>query len=428
MAAHLEGKGAAVLDMTGLAQKGGSVYSHLRIARAPEEIHAVRIAAGEARVVLGCDMIVAASDEAIAKMQAGSTRAVINADVATTGGFTKDPDLQVPTSDLADTIREACGPAACDFVDATNLATALMGDSIATNLFMVGFAWQKGLIPIGEAAILQAIELNGAAVESNKKAFEWGRRAAVDVASVVRAATPPEAKPDSQRMSQSLDETIGRRVAFLAAYQNDAYAKRYEEFVARVRATEQSRVPGSTQLTSMVARYLFKLMAYKDEYEVARLYTQTDFLKRIQSQFEGDYTVNLHLAPPLWAKPDPTTGEARKRRFGPWMLSAMRVLAKLKFLRGTALDVFGYSKERRMERQLIGDYERTVNELLEGLDAKRIHLAAEIASIPEFIRGYGHVKDRHLADAKAREAQLLAQWRDPNAVIPAKRIPIRAAA
>ncbi|HEX7557828.1 MAG TPA: indolepyruvate ferredoxin oxidoreductase family protein, partial [Usitatibacter sp.] len=289
MAAHIEGKGVAVLDMTGLAQKGGSVYSHIRLARRPDEIHAVRIAAGEARLVIGCDMIVAASDEAIAKMQSGFTRAVINGDVATTGGFTKDPDLQVPTQDLGDAIREACGPGAADFVDATDLATALLGDSIATNLFMVGYAWQKGLVPIGEAAILQAIELNGAAVESNRKAFEWGRRAAVDLASVQRAATPPEARPDSQRFSRDLDEMIARRKEFLVAYQNDAYATRYGDFVARVRAAEQSKAAGSTRLASVVARYLFKLMAYKDEYEVARLYTGTDFLARVDARFEGDY-------------------------------------------------------------------------------------------------------------------------------------------
>ncbi|MEP7068573.1 MAG: indolepyruvate ferredoxin oxidoreductase family protein, partial [Usitatibacter sp.] len=428
MAAHIEGKGAAVLDMAGLAQKGGSVYSHIRIAARPDEIHAVRIAAGDARVVLGCDMIVAASDEAIAKMQSGFTRAVINGDVATTGDFTKDPDLQVPTGDMADAIREACGPGAADFVDATNLATGLLGDSIATNMFMVGYAWQKGLVPIGEAAILQAIELNGAAVESNKKAFEWGRRAAVDVASVRRAATPPEARPESQRLSQGLEETISRRRAFLAAYQDEAYAKRYEEFVARVRAAESAKAPGATVLTSVVARYLFKLMAYKDEYEVARLYTDTDFLKRVAGQFEGDYRLKLHLAPPLWAKNDPVTGEPRKREFGAWMLGAMRVLAKLKFLRGTALDVFGYSTERRGERALIAEYERTVAELLEKLDAGRVELAAEIASIPEFVRGYGPVKERHLKDAKAREAQLLAQWRDPSDASRLKRIPIRAAA
>ncbi|HEX4780481.1 MAG TPA: indolepyruvate ferredoxin oxidoreductase family protein [Usitatibacter sp.] len=427
MAAHIEGKGAAVLDMTGLAQKGGSVYSHIRIANTPEEIHAVRIAAGEAKVVLGCDMIVAASDEAIAKMQVGTTRAVINGDVATTGGFTKDPDLQVPSLDMAASIREACGPGAADFVDATQLATALMGDSIATNLFMVGYAWQRGLIPIGESAIVQAIELNGAAVESNKKAFEWGRRAAVDLPSVQRAATPPEAKPESQRMSQSLEETISRRRAFLVDYQNEAYAKRYEEFLARVRAAEQAAAPGSTQLTSMVARYFFKLMAYKDEYEVARLFTDTGFMKRIAGQFEGDYRVNMHLAPPLWAKVDPATGEPRKRTYGPWMLSAMGALAKFKFLRGGPLDLFGYSHERKVERQLIADYTKTVEELIAKLDPQRIDLAAEIAAIPEFIRGYGHVKDRHLADAKAREAQLMQQWRDPSSA-PAKRIPIKAAA
>jgi indolepyruvate ferredoxin oxidoreductase len=405
MAAHIEGKGAAVLDMTGLAQKGGSVYSHIRLARRPEEIHAVRIAAGEAKVVLGCDMIVAATDEAIAKMQAGVTHAVINADVAPTGGFTKDPDLQVPSQDMAATIREACGDAA-DFIDAGVLATALLGDSIATNLFMMGYAWQKGLIPIGEAAIIQAIELNATAVESNKKAFEWGRRAAVDLASVERAATPPEAKPESQRLSHSLEELISRRRAFLVDYQDDAYAKRYEDFVAKVRAAEQAAVPGSTQVTSIVARYLFKLMAYKDEYEVARLHTGTGFMKRLESQFEGDFKVKMHLAPPLWVKRDPVTGEPRKRTYGAWMLGAMRVLAKMKFLRGGALDIFGYTHERKVERELIAAYDKTVTELLPQLSDSNVDLAAEIAAIPEFIRGYGHVKDRHLADAKAREAQL----------------------
>jgi indolepyruvate ferredoxin oxidoreductase len=428
MAAHLEGKGVAVLDMAGLAQKGGSVYSHIRIAARPEDIHAVRIAAGEARVVLGCDMIVAASDEAIAKMQAGSTHAVINADVAPTGEFTKDPNLRLPEKDMADAIREACGPNAADFIDATELATALLGDSIATNLFMVGYAWQKGLIPVSGAAILQAIELNGAAVESNKRAFEWGRRAAVDLPSVERAATPPEARVESQRISQSLEEMVERRTRFHTQYQNADYASRYVEFVDRVRNAEQSATPGSQALTGAVARYLFKLMAYKDEYEVARLYTQSDFLDRVAKQFEGDYRVNLHLAPPLWAKPDPVTGEPRKRAFGPWMLGAMRVLAKLKALRGTPLDVFGYSAERRTERKLIEEYRATVESLLGSLDAERLPIAVEIAAIPELIRGFGHVKDRHLADARAREAQLLEQLRDPAAARKSRTISIRAAA
>jgi indolepyruvate ferredoxin oxidoreductase len=417
-----------VLDMTGLAQKGGSVYSHIRIAQRPEQIHAVRIAAGEARLVIGCDMIVAASDEAIAKMQSGFTRAVINADVAPTGGFTKDPDLRLPSMEMADSIRAACGSGAADFLDGTALATALMGDSIATNLFMVGYAWQKGLIPIGEAAILQALELNGAAVESNKRAFAWGRRAAADMATVQAAAEPPEAAPESHRLSETLDEAISRRAAFLTDYQNAAYARRLTDFVAQVRQAEAARIPGSTRFTDAVARNLFKLMAYKDEYEVARLYTETGFRDRLAAQFEGDYRVVMHLAPPLWAKNDPATGEPRKRTYGPWMLKAMSILAKLRFLRGTPIDVFGYSGERRTERRLVDEYRSLVAELLKGLDEERLQLAVEIAAIPQFIRGYGPVKERHLKLAREKQSELLARWREPHAAPPRSTIPIRAAA
>jgi indolepyruvate ferredoxin oxidoreductase len=429
MASHLEGKGGSVLDMAGLAQKGGSVYSHIRLAPRPEDIHAVRIAAGEARLVIGCDMIVAASDEAIAKMQSGFTRAVINSAVATTGGFTKDPDLQLPYAGMKDAIREACGSESVDFVDASGLATALMGDSIATNLFMVGYAWQKGLIPLAIESIVHAIELNGAAVESNKRSLEWGRRAAVDMKAVERAATPPEARPDSQHISRDLDETIARRRAFLVAYQDEAYAKRYVDFVAKVRAGEHGRIPGSTALTQAVARYFFKLMAFKDEYEVARLHTDGEFARRIASQFEGDYRLTLHLAPPLWAKTDPVTGEPAKRTYGPWMMTAMRFLATLKGLRGTAFDVFGYSAERRTERALIGEYERTMDEVLDKLAPDTVSIAIELASVPEHIRGYGPVKERHLRDARAREADLLEQLRNP-AARAARRatIPIRVAA
>jgi indolepyruvate ferredoxin oxidoreductase len=348
-------------------------------------------------------------------------------DVAPTGGFTQDPNLRLPERTWPTRSATRAGRTPPDFLDATKLATALLGDSIATNLFMVGYAWQKGLIPVSVAAILQAIELNGAAVESNKRAFDWGRRAAVDLQSVERAATPPEARVDSQRLSQSIEEMVERRTRFLTDYQDSDYASRYVEFVDLVRNAEQSAVPGSTELTEAVARYLFKLMAYKDEYEVARLYTQTDFLARIANQFEGDYRVNLHLAPPLWAKPDPVTGEARKRVFGPWMLGAMRFLARFKGLRGTALDIFGYSKERRTERKLIDEYRATVESLLGKLDDERLPIAVEIAGIPELIRGYGHVKDRHLKDAKAREAELLEQFRDP-AARKSRTIPIRAAA
>jgi indolepyruvate ferredoxin oxidoreductase len=387
----------------------------------------VRIAAGEADAVLGCDMVVTASDEAIAKMQAGKTRAVVNSSVSTTGEFTNSPDLHVPVKEMQESIVDATGAGAAEFIDATGLATALMGDAIYTNPFVMGYAFQKGLVPLSGESILAAIELNGTAADRNKAAFDWGRRAAVDLRAVQRTAIPPESKPESHRLSESLDELIARRESFLADYQDAAYARRYSAFVARARAAEAARVPGSKELTAAVARYLFKLMAYKDEYEVARLYTQGDFLKRVNEQFEGDFRLVYHLAPPILSKFDPATGEPKKRAFGPWMLPAFRVLAKLKGLRGTALDIFGYSRERRMERQLIADYERTVAGLLDSLAAGNIAIAADIAAIPEYIRGYGPVKDAHLKDAKAREAELLAIYTNPQPGA-ARQIRIKAAA
>jgi len=428
VAAHIEGKGVAILDMTGLAQKGGSVYSHIRIAARPEDIHAVRIAAGEANAVIGCDMIVAASDEAIAKMQAGHTRAVVNLDVAPTGAFTREPDLVVPRNGMAEAISEACGAGAADFVEAGDLATALLGDSIATNLFMVGFAWQKGLVPVGREAILRAVELNGAAVEANKSAFEWGRRAAVDIGTVRKAAAPEGEAPESHRPSAHLDDAIARRRAELVKYQDEAYARRYEAAVARVRDAEARAVPGSTALTGAVARYLFKLMAYKDEYEVARLHADGEFLARVAGQFEGDYRLKVHLAPPLWAEKDPATGEPRKRAYGPWMLKAMAVLAKFKGLRGTAFDPFGHSAERREERRLVVEYEETLAEIVERLSPQTHAIAVDLASLPEHIRGFGPVKARHLAQAADRRTALLGQLRDPAAFAARKPIPVREAA
>jgi indolepyruvate ferredoxin oxidoreductase len=411
MAAHLAGKGCSVLDMTGLAQKNGAVVSHVRIADTPERIHATRIAAGEAKLVLACDILTGVGDEAVAKMQRGITRALVNTALVMPAEFTRNADLKFPLGSMEHEIRDAVAPGDAEFLDATRLATGLMGDSIATNLFMVGFAYQRGLIPLGEDAILRAIELNGAAVESNKQSFRWGRLAAVDPARVAAAAVPASAKPDSQRLSESVDEMIARRAAFLTDYQDAAYARRYTDFVAKVRTAETARLPGKTALTEAVARYYFKLLAIKDEYEVARLYTDGDFLKRIAAQFEGDYKLNFHLAPPLSNKPDPVTGEAKKSTYGPWMMTAFRVLAKMKWLRGTALDVFGRTHERRTERRLITDYEALIDELLPRLAAHNHAIAADLASIPEHIRGYGHVKDRHLKAAKAKEAELVASFR-----------------
>jgi indolepyruvate ferredoxin oxidoreductase len=307
-------------------------------------------------------------------------------------------------------IEDAVGAGEAEFLDATKLATALMGDSIATNLFMVGFAYQRGLLPVSEAALMRAIELNEAAVEANKRSFRWGRLAALDPAQVARLAIP-HAVPDSQRLSQSLDETIARRAEFLAGYQNAAYAKRYTDLVVRVRAAEATKVAGSDALAAAVARGYFKLLAIKDEYEVARLYAETDFAARVAAQFEGDYKLSFHLAPPLTNKPDPVTGIAPKSTYGSWMMAAFRVLAKLRGLRGGPFDVFARTTHRRLERALIADYEKLVAELLERLAPHNHALAVELASLPETIRGYGHVKERNVAAAKAREAELLAAWR-----------------
>ncbi len=417
MAAHLEGKGCSVLDMTGLAQKNGAVVSHVRVADRPEDIHATRIAAGEAKLVLGCDILTGVGYDALAKMQKGVTKALVNSALVMPAGFTRDPDLAFPVGSMEREIEEAVAPGDAEFLDATKLATGLMGDSIATNLFMVGFAYQRGLMPVGEEAILRAIELNGTAIEPNKASFRWGRLAAVDPARVAAAAIPM-ATPETQRLSQSVDEMIARRAQFLTEYQDAAYARRYADFVGKVRTVETTKMPGSTALTEAVARYYFKLLAIKDEFEVARLYAETDFVARVAAQFEGDYKLKFHLAPPTINKADPATGEARKSVYGPWMMSAFRVLAKLRRLRGTALDPFSRTAERRTERKLIGDYEALVAELSSALAPHNHSIAVELARIPEHIRGYGHVKDRHLVAAKKKEAELLSAFREAKPVGP----------
>ncbi len=325
----------------------------------------------------------------------------------------KNPDWQLPGADLQADIVDAAGAKNVEFVPAGKLATALMGDAIATNMFMLGYAFQKGRVPLAEGSLVRAIELNGVAVEFNRKAFLWGRRAAIDLARVERLATPAEIIPISQAFSRNLDELIARRVEFLTRYQDSGYSERYRKLVERVRSVEahQTGAEGKFPLTEAVARYYFKLMAYKDEYEVARLYSDPGFARKIEGMFEGGYKLKFHLAPPIFNKPDPRTGEARKSEFGSWMMAAFRILAKLKGLRGTPFDVFGMSEERKTERRLIGEYEATIAELLEQLDGENQKLAVEIASVPEHIRGFGHVKRRHLGEAKKKEAELIAAFR-----------------
>ncbi len=414
MAAHLEGKGVTVLDMAGLAQKYGAVISHLRIARRPGDIHAVRIAAGGARLLLGCDLVVAAGFDSLAKVTPGETHAVVNAHESPTGAFTRDPDLEFPGAELRRLVADVAGSGNVEFLDATRLATALLGDSIATNLFLVGLAYQKGLVPVSHEAIERAIELNGVAVEANLRALRWGRLCAIDRDAVEAAAA--EAAPASAEapMSASLDEIVARRTADLTGYQNAAYAGRYSGLVERVREAETASAGGMTGLAEAVARYYHKLLAYKDEYEVARLYTGDAFRRQIAEQFEGDFKLRFHLAPPLIAARDPDSGHLKKSAYGPWMMAAFRVLARFKGLRGSAFDPFGYAPDRRTERRLIVEYEAVVEALIAGLDHDNHALAVEIATIPEHIRGYGHVKAAHLATAKAREADLLAAFRKPS--------------
>jgi indolepyruvate ferredoxin oxidoreductase len=411
MAAHLEQKGCTVLDMTGLAQKGGAVYSHVRIAGRPDEIHAVRIAAGGASLLVGCDLVVSASQDALSKLEAGHSRAIINSHETITGDFTRNPDLAFPSHAMQQSIAQAAGADNVEFLNATDLASGLLGDAIASNLFMLGFAYQRGLVPLSADAIERAIALNGVAVEFNRDAFRWGRRAAVDPELVQARATPPAAIPPSHHLSETLDQVINRRVAFLTDYQDAAYAARYAARVERVREAEAACLPGETGLTQSVARSLFKLMAYKDEYEVARLYTETDFLKRIAARFEGPYKLHFHLAPPVLGDRDPETGHLRKRSFGPWMFSVFRILARLRRLRGTPFDIFGRSEERRLERRSIGEYEALIDEILAHLSPSNYQIAIELADLPADIRGFGHVKQANLAQVKAREEVLLSRFR-----------------
>jgi indolepyruvate ferredoxin oxidoreductase len=409
MAAHVENKGALVLDMSGLAQKGGPVMSHVRLADRQADLHSTRVGTGNADLVIGCDQIVTASRDALSRMGEGRTWAAVNASGATTAAFIKNPDWQFPGEGSRGAILQACGADNVDFIDAGRIATSLMGDAIATNMFMLGYAFQKGRVPLQEASIIKAIELNGVSVGFNKAAFEWGRSAAHDLASVTRLTTP--AKVIEFKRAQSLDDLVNRRIELLTAYQNAAYAQQYKGFVDAVRAAE-AKLGKGTRLTEAVARYLHKLMAYKDEYEVARLYTDPAFMEKIEGMFEGDVTLTFHLAPPLMAKKD-KQGHLVKQAFGPWMMKAFGVLAKLKGLRGTALDPFGRTEERRMERALIGDYRRTVEALLPKLTAENLAQAVAIASVPEDIRGFGHIKERHLAAAKRKEADLVAAFHAP---------------
>ncbi len=396
MAAHLDGKGVSVLDMTGIAQKGGTVFSHVRICDDPAAIHAPRIAMGEADAILGGDAIVSAAPETLSKMHAGRTRAAINSAATPTAEFTVDPDWRFPLAQIEAALDATVGAAAVDVIDATALATRLMGNAIYANLFLLGFAWQRGLVPVSEAALTRAIELNGTAVELNLRAFRWGRSAAHDPASIAALAPPAAVLP-----ALTFEALFADRCCRLTAYQDVALAERYRARVEQMR----SHPAADAALSESVARNFYKLLAIKDEYEVARLYAASDFLDRIAAQFEGDYALHFHLAPPLLARPDPTTGKIAKRRYGPWMMDVFRWLAKARKLRGMRWNLFARNPDRQLDRQLIADYENDLDLILLRLDADTLGTARELAGWPARVRGYGHVRAKSaLAVRHARDA------------------------
>jgi indolepyruvate ferredoxin oxidoreductase len=425
-AAALEGRNVTSLDMAGLAQKGGPVTTHIRIAKAEAELHATRISSGEATVLIGCDLVVSASPDTIFKLRPHYSRAIVNNDFSITSEFVRafaqqaktgdldaHPDPIFPRETMEKVIADACGPTRAEFLPASRLATALMGDSIATNPFLLGFAFQQGLLPLKSCSILQAIEAHGVAVEQNKSAFAWGRRAAFDYETVEKAANM---RGDARRepiAARPTNELIDSLACELRAYQNARYAARFLARVAEVRAAEARTGGSGERLTRAFALNYFKLLAFKDEYEVARLYAAPEFREKLEATFEGDYSLAFHFAPPILASAGHGGHGPRKRRFGRWTFTLLRALASLRFLRGTPFDPFRFSPDRKLERELLANYERMVSEILPALTRDNLAVAVELAALPQRMRGYGPVKARYVAQAKKREAMLKRRFAQP---------------
>jgi indolepyruvate ferredoxin oxidoreductase len=409
MAAHIEGKGIVTQDAAGLAQKGGSTWSHVLIANAPNDICTTRVGTAAADLIIGCDPIVAANKETMLRMQLGRTHVALNAHSAPTASFVHNGAWANPGGACQAEIAKSVGAENVGVFNADLAATKLMGDSIYTNPMLLGYAWQKGWLPLSLDSLLRAMELNAVTIDNNKNAFAWGRRAAHDLPSVEKLFAPAQviAMPESRLARDSVDALVAKRIEFLTAYQNADYAKTYEAFVRKVEAAEAKL--GKNLLTQNVARYLFKLMAYKDEYEVARLHTDTVFLNKVNAMFEGDFKINYNLAPPMISKKN-ERGELQKRPFGQWMLTGFKVLTKLKGLRGTAFDVFGKTEERKMERALIGEYTASIDTLLKTLNVSNHAVAVDVARVPELIKGYGHVKERNVKTARLQWAGLMKDF------------------
>ena len=406
MAAHIEGKGIVTQDSAGLAQKGGATWSHVLIADDQEAIRTTRVSMAAADLIIGCDPIVSAGKETLQRMLQGRTHVALNAYSTPTAAFVKNANWQNPAEQCAADIANAVGLEGLSAFDANRVSTQVLGDTIYINPMLLGFAWQKGWVPLGHEALMRAIELNDVAVAQNIAAFEWGRHCAHHW-NVVDALLAP-AQVIQFHKPQGVDALVAKRVAFLTDYQNASYAKRYSDVVLRVKAAEAAF--HKTSLSEAVARNLFKLMAYKDEYEVARLHTNTAFLQKIGDMFEGDYTVNYHLAPPIISKTN-EKGELQKQKFGPLMLTGFKLLKHFKVLRGTPLDIFGNTEEREMERALIGEYVVSIDEVLAKLNADNHALALEIANLPDAVKGFGHVKARNVVAVRSKWDGLMEKWR-----------------
>jgi indolepyruvate ferredoxin oxidoreductase len=439
MAAHLEGKQSSVLDFMGFAQKGGAVLSFVRVAPTQDLLNQVRIDTQQADVLLACDMVVGASADALATVKAGRTVILANTHELPTAAFVRNPDASLQADSLLAKMRHAVGEGQdlLASIDAQDIAQRLMGDTMPSNIVMLGACWQRGLVPVSFEALMRAIELNGVAVENNKTAFALGRLAIAAPEALRRLAGEQAGSAVQWFNFDQLDDKdgqpglISRRKAFLTEYQDAAYASRYEALVQRVRAAESAlgEAGKGLRLTKAVARYYAKLLAIKDEYEVARLYTDGKFEAALKAQFEDWDHLSFHMAPPLIAKPG-ADGRAKKVELGSWTFKALKTLAKFKGLRGGALDLFGRTEERRIERQLIRDYEALVDELLAGLSAEKLDIAIKLARLPEGIRGYGHVKLANVVTVRAQWKDLLDRFHGraveaPVAVVPLAKAPER---
>ena len=404
VAAHIEGKGCATLNQTGLAQKFVAVVSHVRVAGAQDDIKAVRIPAGEADLLIACDLVVSTGYEAMGKFAHGRTHAVINDNEQPTAEFVQDPDAHFPAAGMRQKVTAQVGDQ-LEFVHASDIALQLTGDAIGTNLFMLGYAWQRGWVPVGESALELAIELNGVAVEFNKNAFLLGRRFA-NQPELVESLLPQGSLHTDTEFT--LDQVVEDRFQRLVAYQSVGYARRYVDQIEKVRSVDPDP---DDSLTHIVAQQLFKLMAYKDEYEVARLHSDDAFRAKLDAQFTGNYSVRFHLAPPLLSRANPKTGKVKKYEFGPWLMPVFRLLAKLKWLRGTRWDAFALTSERRQEREKLTRYQVDLAEVCDRLTSDAYRAAQQLMRLPEKLRGYGHVKARNREALLAVRSRLMNEFR-----------------